>query len=265
MSGKLSARTAILTAAQKMGLVRGLREGYRRARRLGMPQLRLEVLDEIPHDPDAFTQGLCWHRGRLYETTGRIGHSSLRELDPHTGAVLRQQPLPGCWAEGLAVIGDSVFVLTYKAGVVMRFALDDFSRHEEIARYEGEGWGLASDGKQLFMSNGSDRVQVRDTRFEVVREFAVRAGSFALRSINDLTVTEEHLYCNIDFESFIYRISLETGRADRVVDCSSLVKRTAPSRHANLNGITRVADTDTFFITGKLWPRMYRVRFRDRA
>lgn len=231
----------------------------------GVERLVLQVVSTRPHDPGAFTQGLVWHKGKLYESTGQYGGSSLRRVDPATGRVEHRVDLaPTYFAEGLALAGDRLIQITWQEQVALVYGLADFARVGEY-RYTGEGWGLTYDGTNLIMSDGSDRLTFRDPRtFAPVREVGVRLGETPVRHLNELEWVGGKIYANVWRSEEILRIDPRTGRVEAVIDASGLL---APEERYGtdvLNGIAYVPATKTFLITGKFWPKMFEVRFVPR-
>lgn len=228
-------------------------------------RLVVRVLESFPHDERAFTQGLLYHEGKLLESTGLYGNSSLREVDIASGEVLRVRYLPGdIFGEGLALVNDELVLLTWREEMALRFHADTF---EPLGadRYEGEGWGLCFDGEELWMSNGSSSLAVRHPEsFAVRRRLAVRLEGEPLSRLNELECVGEHIYANVWQTDTIVRIAKRTGRVDAVIDAGGLLEppeRAAISPDAVLNGIAYVAERDIFLLTGKLWPRLFAVRF----
>ncbi len=226
--------------------------------------LAVEVVRELAHDPDAFTQGLEFDGTKLYESTGLQGGSSLREVDPETGEVVRVRPIPGpLFAEGITVVGDEVLQLTWRAGRLLRWDKTTFEPTGE-ARYEGEGWGLCFDGDALWMSDGSSTLTRRDAEtFEVVSTLDVRRGGKPVIDLNELECVGELVYANVWQTDEIVVIDAGTGRVTATVDASPLWDRLtgviAPG--AVLNGIAYDPQRDLFLLTGKLWPQSFEVRF----
>lgn len=230
----------------------------------GVQLLVPEILSVRPHDPNAFTQGLLLHDGSLYESTGRYGQSTLREVDPETGEVLRQHALvPSIFAEGLALVGDRLIQISWKEGSALVYDLDTF-RFEQSFSYRGEGWGLCYDGERLYMSDGTDVITVRDPEnFRVLDTINVTYGDQPLPQINELECVDDSIYANVWQTDFIVRIDKESGAIDGLVDLRGLL---APEdRPADpggvLNGIAYNPETETFLITGKLWSQLFEVRF----
>jgi glutaminyl-peptide cyclotransferase len=229
----------------------------------GEPQrLAVEVLAEYDHDPDAFTQGLVWHEGVLYESTGLYGHSDLREVELETGAVTRRRQLaPERFAEGLALVGESLVQLTWKSGEAYVYDLDGFEPRGEFD-YETDGWGLCFDGERLVMSDGSSTLYGRspDT-FEVVDTVTVTDRGRPVDELNELECVDASVYANVWHSDSIYRIDGRTGAVTGIVDASGLLSPAEAAAADVLNGIAYIPESGTFLITGKLWPRLFEVRF----
>jgi glutamine cyclotransferase len=224
-------------------------------------QLTVRVVRELRHDTDAFTQGLVYHRGKLYESTGLEGQSSIREVELRTGRVLRRAELPDdVFAEGLALVNDRLVQLSYRNHKAFVWRLDPFERVREH-RYTGEGWGLCYDGEHLVMSNGSENLTFRDPRtFQVRRTLRVvddrRRG---VRYLNELECVDGQVYANVWQSDDIVRIDPESGRLTARIDASSLEGRFEDDDYDVLNGIAHVPETGHFLLTGKLWPKLFEV------
>ena len=225
-------------------------------------RLRVEVVGSYPHDPRAYTQGLLWQDGSLYESTGQYGQSSIRRVDRETGEVLASRSLPSeMFGEGLASVGDRLLQLTWREGEALVWArqeLEEIGRH----RYDGEGWGLCFDGRNLVMSDGSSVLTLRDpTTFEVVRQLKVTMGDGAVGRLNELECVDGAVYANVYTTDWIVRVDSANGEVEALIDASGLL--TAQERRGAdvLNGIAHDPETDLFYLTGKLWPRLFAVRF----
>ena len=176
-------------------------------------RLRVKVLSVWPHDPTSYTQGLVWDRGTLYESAGLYGRSSLRQVDPRTGEVLRRLDVPpGFFAEGLAQVGERLVQLTWKEGVAFVYDVRSFERVGEL-HYQGEGWGLCDDGRRLVMSDGSDRLSFRDRQtFALLGGVDVRLDGRPARQLNELECVGGAVYANVWMTDEILRIDPAGGR-----------------------------------------------------
>lgn len=223
------------------------------------PVLRWRVTGAYPHDPGAFTQGLLFHDGLLYESTGLRGRSSLRKVEPASGRVLAMRELPpALFGEGLALIGGQLVQLTWTAGLALRWTVDDF-RSLPPFEYDGEGWGLAFDGRHLVMSDGSSRLVFRDPHtFAVARAVTVIDGTREVDRLNELEVIEGAIYANVWRSPRIARIDPASGRVTGWLDLSPLP---GPMYRADtidvLNGIAWDEHGRRLLVTGKLWPRLF--------
>ncbi len=232
----------------------------------GPQRLAVKVISTRPHDTSAYTQGLVWHEGQLYESAGMYGQSSLRQVDPATGEVRRRVDLPQQYfAEGLARVGDRLIQITWKEGVALVYRLSDFQKTGEL-RYTGEGWGLCYDGKRLVMSDGSDRLVFRDPEtFAPVGEVRVRMGGAPVRQLNELECADGAVYANVYQTEDTVRIDPATGEVTAVIDASGLLSAADYRAGAEvLNGIAWMPETKRFLITGKRWPLMFEVELVPR-
>ena len=226
----------------------------------GPARLRVRVHARHPHDPQAFTQGLLWDHGQLFESTGRVGHSSLREVELATGRPLRQAPnAAGLFAEGLALVDGELFQLTWRDQRALVWDARSFQLLREIA-YEGEGWGLCYDGHQLVMSDGSAFLYFRNrSTFAVERQLLVTRDGLPQRALNELECASGKVYANVWQSDEIVRIDPDDGVVDAVIDAAALL----PDREGAdvLNGIAFLPDSGRFLLTGKLWPTTFEVSF----
>jgi glutaminyl-peptide cyclotransferase len=230
----------------------------------GVSQLRVEVLQRYPHDPEAFTQGLELHDGLLYESTGLYGRSDVRVVEFETGEVRQQADLPAeFFGEGLTIVDDRVWQLTWKENVAVGHDRATLTEQER-ADYDGEGWGLCHDpdGDRLVMSDGSAELTFRDpATFTPLGSVTVTRDGAPLTMLNELECVGDHVWANIWQTDEIVRIDPATGQVDAVVDAVGLLTERERAGADVLNGIAAVPGTDTFLITGKLWPTMFLVRF----
>jgi glutamine cyclotransferase len=229
--------------------------------------LGVEVVQTQPHRTDAWTEGLVWDDGRLYESAGMTGQSNIAEVDPATGEAVRVVPVdPALYAEGLALVGGEFIQLTWQDGVALR---RDKATFEETGRfsYDGEGWGLCFDGDRLVMSDGSPTLTFRDPEtFEATGTVDVTLEGEPVDELNELECVDDRVYANVWHTDMITEIDPSSGEVTAVIDASEVRAHLdpAPTSGENvLNGIAYKPDTDTFWLTGKLWPQMFEVRFVD--
>jgi glutamine cyclotransferase len=226
----------------------------------GPAALGLTVVGRYPHDPAAFTQGLLISDGRLFESTGLNGASSVREVDVATGHVLRRADLGDeYFGEGLAAVGDRLVQLTWRSGLAFVFDRDSFAPVGQF-RYDGEGWGLCDDGSRLVMSDGTPRLTFRDrTTFAALGQVEVTDGGAPVDELNELECVGGKVLANVWHSDRIARIDPATGRVDGWLDAASLRPAGAGAEDV-LNGIAYDPASDTYLLTGKRWPSLYRVR-----
>ena len=222
---------------------------------------RTTVIAETPHDPTAFTQGLQFDGAALYESTGQLGRSELREVDPATGAVLRSARLPpDFFGEGLAVVGDRIWQLTWKNGVAIEWDKASFKQLREVPM-SGEGWGLCYDGERLIRSDGTNQLHFHDaTSFAETGTVAVTNKGAPFARLNELECVDGQVWANQFGTDRIARIDPATGKVTELVDAAGLLDPARRARTDVLNGIA-YAGNGEFLVTGKYWPSMFRVRF----
>ncbi len=233
----------------------------------GVARWTVEIVETVPHDPDAFTQGLEVVDGTMYESTGLWGRSSLRAVDPATGAVTARVDLPDeLFGEGLTVVGDEIVQLTWQSGTALVYHRDSLELLREH-RYEGEGWGLCEMDGELIMTDGSNRLARRHPQtFELLGTVTVTAGGYdgRLDHLNELECIDGAVIANVWQTDRLLVIDPATGRVAAVIDAGPLVEDAAAASSAAeidvLNGVAFDGDTATLWMTGKLWPRLYRVR-----
>jgi len=225
------------------------------------PTVRPEVVASFPHDRQAFTQGLLVHEGKLYESTGLLGRSTVRRVAPATGVVEKSVALASdVFGEGLALAGDRFFQLTWQNHVAFTYDLE----LNRLGRfdYTGEGWGLCFDGQRLVMSDGSSRLFFRNpTTFAVIGEVEVRNANGPIANLNELECVGSLVYANVWQTDTILRIDPASGDVLHAIDASGLLTRDEAAGVDVLNGIAFDPGTGHFFITGKLWPKLFEVRF----
>lgn len=223
-----------------------------------------EVTHAWPHDRGAFTQGLLFLNGQLLESTGLNRQSSLRRVDLKTGDVLKRVDVPAQYfAEGLAALNGKLFQLTWQDRKCFVYDLESFQLEKEI-NYEGEGWGLTTDGHWLIMSDGTDQLRFLDPEtFAEKRRVTVRAHGVPVNHLNELEYIKGEVFANVWGTDLVVRIDPATGRIVGVINFSGLLA--AGDRDENtdvLNGIAYDAAGDRLFVTGKCWPKLFEVRLK---
>ena len=225
------------------------------------------VVNTYPHDRGAFTQGLVYRDGHLYESTGLNGRSSLREVELATGKVLRQHDIDARYfAEGLAEVGDRLVQLTWQSQIGFVYDRKTF-KLERTFNVIGEGWGLVHDGKRLILSDGSATLRFLDaTTFAETGHLDVTYQGQPMRQLNELEMVKGQLFANVWGTPFIVVIDLASGRVTGQLDCTTLLgpeDRTQPVDV--LNGIAWDAKKERLFVTGKLWPKVFELRLQPAA
>jgi glutaminyl-peptide cyclotransferase len=220
------------------------------------------VVRVFPHDTTAYTQGLTYHDGFLYEGTGRNGRSSLRKVQLETGAVIQHVDLgPEFFGEGITIIRDRVFQLTWKSGVGFVYDLNSFHLLRQFA-YSGEGWGLTTDGRELFLSDGTPEIRVLNAEtFQEERRLRVHDGATPVDQLNELELVEGQIFANVWHKNRIARISPRTGEVFGWINLTGLLSpifRLEPE--AVLNGIAYDPIRRRLFVTGKLWPSVFEIQ-----
>jgi len=231
-----------------------------------IPTYTYEVVKAYPHDNTAFTQGLVFHQGVLYESTGLNGSSSLRRVELETGKVLKKIDVPTrFFAEGLALFNGRLYQLTWQTQLGFVYDLDSFNKLREFD-YAGEGWGLTRDAHSLIMSDGSSRIRFIDPdTFEVQRTITVQDGRRDVTQLNELEYIKGEIYANIWMNDRIARIDPQSGKVNSWIDMSGILPpegRRDPG--AALNGIAYDDASDRIFVTGKLWPKLFEIKLKRR-
>jgi glutamine cyclotransferase len=232
------------------------------AARPSTPIYTCKIVNTYPHDPQAFTQGLVFDDGILYESTGLLGRSSVRKVDLKTGAVLHIHRLPAqLFGEGITVFGERLIQLTWRSGVGLVYDKRSFRLLEEFG-YEGEGWGLTHDGRRLIMSDGTATLRfLHPETYGEIGRLTVFDGNGPVAGLNELEYVGGEVYANVWPTSRIARIDPATGRILAWVDLDTVSRRNAAfNPDAVLNGIAHQPRGDRLFITGKLWPNLYEVK-----
>lgn len=225
------------------------------------PVTGYRVVRSYPHDPGAFTQGLIWLDGRLYESTGLVGRSTLREVDLETGRVLRSVDIPpGLFGEGITNWGDEILSITWQDNVGFRWDRRSF-RQTGRWNYAHEGWGLTQDGTHIILSDGTPVLRFLDpATLREVRRINVTAAGQPVPALNELEYVNGEILANVWMTTRIARIDPASGRVTGWIDLGPLVAETAGNHEDSvLNGIAYDRAGDRLFVTGKNWPRLYEI------
>lgn len=227
-------------------------------------RVAFRVVKSYPHDTDAFTQGLLWHDGALYESTGREQKSTLRRVDLETGKVLQLHRLPAdIFGEGLSLAGDRFIQISWQNRRAFVYDARTFELLGEW-NYNGEGWGLTFDGKNLVMSDGSEYLTWRNPKtFEEEKRIAVSFNGKPLKNLNELEWINGEVWANVWQTNYIVRIDPQSGAVKEYLDCSGLLGKSRRGGEDVLNGIAYDAAKKRIFITGKLWPRLFEIALQN--
>jgi glutamine cyclotransferase len=252
----------VATLAAAGAAAAGSQPGKQVGRDVRAESWRVEVVRAYPHDRTAFTQGLVLHDGKLLESTGLVGKSSLREVEVETGRVIRRvEVAPPVFAEGLALVGDELIQLSWQDGRALRYDRRTFARRGEFS-YRGEGWGLCHDGASLVMSDGSANLTIRKpSDFSISRVVTVTLDGRPLPALNELECVDGAVYANVWMRDRIVRIDPSSGRVTATIEVPPLLSPIEREGVDVLNGIAYDPGSKTFLITGKLWPKLFRVKF----
>jgi glutamine cyclotransferase len=225
-----------------------------------------KVVHTYPHDRNAFTEGLLYHQGFLYESTGLEGHSAIRKVKLETGEVVQERTLPDLFGEGIVILGGKLYELTWKSKLGFIYDLTTFKLLSRFT-YESEGWALTTDGKRLIMSDGTYILRFRDpVTFAETGQLEVRDRGSRVENLNELEYVEGEIYANVWGTEKLVRISPKDGHVLGWIDLSGLL--TPADRRPNtdvLNGIAYDATKKRLFVTGKYWPKLFEIKIVSKA
>ena len=249
-----------------------------------VPVSTYEVVKKYPHDPKAFTQGLAFRDGFLYEGTGQEGESSLRKVELETGKILQKHDLPNdLFGEGMAILGDKIYQITWRSGVAYEYALADFKLLREFT-YTGEGWGLTTDGTNLIMSDGTHMLKlVSPENFKTSRNIAILQDTGKpLFLLNELEFVKGEVWANIWHSeetdtgttqgrlpniakpNYIARIDPTSGKIVGWIDLAGISPEDQVDHENTLNGIAYDEAGDRIFVTGKKWKNLYEIKLKPK-
>ncbi len=224
----------------------------------------IEIINRLPHNASAYTQGLLFHDDFFYESTGLLGKSSLRKVDPATGEVLQIQSLPSnLFGEGLALVNTHLIQLTWKNNLALVYQVDNLNQVAEFS-YPGEGWGLTFDGQQIIMSDGSASLRFLDpVSFEEQHRLTVFDGTTPVERINELEMFNAKILANIWQTNQIIAIDPHSGCITAWINLDPLVREAALQPDAEvLNGIAHDPATGRLWVTGKRWDTVYEIKIQ---
>lgn len=224
----------------------------------------LTIVKILEHDPNAFTQGLLFHDGYLYESTGLRGQSSLRKIDPETGKMIKKQNVSSHYfGEGITLYNNKIYMLTYTSRVCLVFDINTFLL-ESTFDYFGEGWGLTFYDRYMYMSDGSSFIRILNPdNFNILSNLQVFEYGLPVKNINELEWVHGYLFANVWMREYLIIIDPQTGEVVRRINCDTLRGlQSGPDAEA-LNGIAFDPETEYFYLTGKNWDKMFVVKFEN--
>ena len=225
-----------------------------------------KVEEAVPHDVASYTQGLFFHDGTLYESAGQYGESNFRKVDLKSGRVLERTSFDRRYfAEGACVLDGRLYVLTWRENECFVYDIKTMQRLG-TCRYLGEGWGLTTDGKSLIMSDGTSTITFRNPEtFAVERSLTVTMRDKKVGYLNELEYIKGEIWANVYGTDMIVRIDPATGAVRSMINCSGLLPATQRSPRTDvLNGIAFDPATGNIWLTGKYWPKMYRIKLIEK-
>lgn len=228
-------------------------------------QYTYDIINTYPHSTDSYTQGLYWHGGYLWEGTGQYGHSALNKVELETGRIVKSAPLDkDVFGEGIALLDGKIFQLTWMDGMAFVYDPENLTQTGHF-RYRGEGWGLTTDGKLLYMSDGTSQISVVDPAdFKKIKRISVKKnGRSTYYQLNELEWIEGKIWANVYMTDEIVIIDPQTGNVEGVVDLSGMLPESdrTPSTEV-LNGIAYDPSTGRIFVTGKYWNKLFEIAIR---
>lgn len=230
-----------------------------------IPVLSVKIVRTYPHDSHAFTQGLEFHGGCLYESTGLKGHSTLRKVALESGRVLQSVNLsPEFFGEGLTIFHEKIYQLTWLAKTGFIYDLNSF-RLAGRFHFDSEGWGLTHDEHSLILSDGTNQLQFIDpVTFQVTKTVAVYAGPEAVPNLNELEYIKGMIYANVWHSPRIARIDPSTGQVKAWLDLEKISAGEQSGPEAVLNGIAYDLKNDRLFVTGKDWGKLFQIKIEEK-
>ena len=224
-------------------------------------EYKLEVVETYPHDTESYTQGLFFHDGQLYESTGVRGKSTFRKVDLRTGKPLRRLDFDKKYfVEGSVILGDNLYILTWEAKTAFVYDAQTLE-FKSSWRYPREGWGITTDGKHLIASDGSSTLYFMDENFSLQRRLIVKYEDRPVRWLNELEYINGRIWANVYMTDEIVIINPKTGSVEGIIDCKGLLPKEKRTPMTDvLNGIAYNPADGKTYLTGKNWPELYEVR-----
>lgn len=229
-------------------------------------QYTYDIINTYPHNTGSYTQGLYWHDGYLWEGTGQVGHSSLNKVDLETGRIIKSAPTDkDVFGEGIALLDGRIFQLTWTDGIAFVYDPETLTQTGHF-RYTGEGWGLTTDGKVLFMSDGTSQISMVDpTDFKKIKKINVKLDGRSVRGLNELEWIDGKIWANVFTTDSIVIIDPQTGNVEGVVDLTGLLPDSDRKPTTDvLNGIAFDPATGRIFVTGKYWNKLFEIQIRTK-
>ncbi len=226
---------------------------------------KVEVVREYPHDVTSYTQGLFFHDGQMYESTGVAGESTFRKVDMATGKPLRKLEFADRYfVEGSVVFGDNLYILTWHNNVAFVYDINTLE-YRSTWSYPREGWGLTTDGRSLIASDGSSTLYFMTPEFKMERQVTVKLQGRPMRLLNELEYIDGKIWANVYTSDMILIIDPATGKVEATVDCSGLLPESLRKPDTDvLNGIAYNPADGKLYLTGKNWPRLYEVKIVEK-
>jgi len=223
------------------------------------------LVKTYPHDTSSFTEGLLFYKGELYESTGLKGKSRILKTDLQTGRILQHKDLDSNYfGEGIVILNDTIYQLTYQEKTGFMYSVKDFKKIGEFKFASDEGWGMTTDGRQIIASDGTSTLYFYEPgTFRLLRTQVITENGNLSFNINELEYVDGYIYANQWQAPYILKIDPATGYVVAKADLSSLTNRirsTFPSAEL-LNGIAYDTATKNMYVTGKLWPELYEIKF----
>lgn len=228
-------------------------------------QYRLEVVAEYPHDTESYTQGLFFHKGRMYESTGLNGKSTFREVDVKSGEAVRKLDFSKKYfLEGSVIFDDKLYILTWDSRVAFVYDPETLE-YKSTWSYPREGWGITTDGKHLIASDGSATLFFMDENLALQKRLVVKFQDRPVRWLNELEYIDGKIWANVYTTDEIIIINPKDGRVEGIVDCRGLLPKSLYTSETDvLNGIAYDPQTGKIYLTGKNWPKLYEIRLVEK-